>query len=120
MIQLYDSKGNHIAIFLNETLHNLRGENIGQYLSNYKVFFDMSGFYLGEIIQDRYLIYNDRSYCKDMTFGVYKDNGDIGSIRKQDKCNSILLPGNYKDINIDNQSIAKPEKSFYPSILQTY
>lgn len=107
MKYLYDSKGNHIANFLNDTLHTLSGENIAQYLSNYEVFFDMKGYYLGEIIQNYYLMYNKNSPCKDMRFEVYKDNGNIGSYEKRIMRESVNFSKSYKDVEIDKRSTAK-------------
>ena len=61
MKYLFDSKGRHIANFINNQLYAPTGENIGHYLEKEEIFIDFSGRYLGEIILDNRLMYNRSS-----------------------------------------------------------
>ena len=54
---LFNSRGQHIANFVNGQLHAPTGQNIGHYLEAQGIFIDMSGRYLGEIVQKNRLMY---------------------------------------------------------------
>ena len=57
MIDLHDSHGRHIANFVSGQLHDVQGRNIGHYLENEGIFINMQGYYLGEIVDKRRLLY---------------------------------------------------------------
>ena len=61
MIDLHDSHGRHIANFVSGQLHDVQGRNIGHYLENEGIFINMQGYYLGEIVDKRRLLYNNNS-----------------------------------------------------------
>ena len=54
---LFNSRGQLIANFVNGQLHAPTGQNIGHYLEAQGIFIDMSGRYLGEIVQKNRLMY---------------------------------------------------------------
>ena len=71
MIDLHDSHGRHIANFVSGQLHDVQGRNIGHYLENEGIFINMQGYYLGEIVDKRRLLYNNNSAYKSICYGVY-------------------------------------------------
>jgi len=88
---LFNSKGEHIANFINGQLHLPNGSNIGHYLEDEKFFIDMNGKYLGEIIHDNRLMYNRNSVYKSINYGIYGNYGNVGNYGN---------PGNYGNIGI--------------------
>lgn len=45
---LFNSRGQHIANFVNGQLHSPLGPNIGHFLESQNIFIEMHGRYLGE------------------------------------------------------------------------
>lgn len=101
---LFDSKGYHIANFVNNQLHATTGENVGHYLENYKVFIDMQGRYLGEIVYENRLMYNVNSPYQNMNFGVFGDYGNIGNYGNPGNCGTTGTVSGYVDIPIEKLS----------------
>ena len=100
MRYLFNSRGQHIANEVNGQLHSITGVNIGHHLEDYKIFIDMHGHYLGEIIYKNRLVYNRNSPHLRTNFGVYGNYGNVGNYGDPGKYGTIpLLPG-YEDINI--------------------
>jgi hypothetical protein len=77
MEYLFDSKGRHVATFFNGQLYAPTGENIGHYLEDKKIFIDLSGHYVGEIVLDNRLMYNQSSPYKSKKFVRYGDSGNL-------------------------------------------
>ena len=97
---LFNSKGKHIANFVNGQLHSPRGRNIGHYLEQYKIFIDMNGKYLGEIVHTNRLMYNRNSPYKNANYGIYGNYGNVGNYGNPGNCGSIEIISGYEDINI--------------------
>lgn len=85
---LFNIRGQHIANFVNGQLHAPTGENIGHYMANQDIFIDMSGRYLGEIVQQNRLMYNRSSPHRSVNYGSYGNVGNYGN------------PGNYGNIGV--------------------
>ena len=83
---LFDSEGKHIANFLKEHLYAPAGKNIGHFIKTQGIFVDLSGNYLGEIIQGDRLMYNSFSIHKNTNYGNFEDCG---------KARNYGDPGNY-------------------------
>ena len=79
ILDLHDSSGKHIANFINGQLYDIDGNNIGHYLSQYSIFIDMDGRYLGEIVDQKRLLVNTASKYKSLVFGAFGNYGNIGS-----------------------------------------
>lgn len=92
MEYLFNSRGKHIANFVNSQLHAPTCQNIGHYLEVQGVFIDMSGRYLGEIIQINRLMYNQYSSHKNTNYGNYGNYGYPGNYRKIGGYNDIITP----------------------------
>ena len=101
MEYLFNSKGQHIANLVNGQLHAPQGKNIGHYLSNYKIFIDMNGHYLGEIVQRNRLMYNKYSPYKRTNFGNYGNYVNAGNYGNPGNYGSIGVIGGYQDVNWD-------------------
>jgi hypothetical protein len=61
MQYLFNSKGKHIANFVNGQLHAPAGRNIGHYWEEEQIFIDMRGRYLGEFFREDRLLFNRQS-----------------------------------------------------------
>jgi len=100
MKYLFNSRGEHIANFVNGQLHSNTGNNIGHFLSEKKIFIDMSGRYLGEITQENRLMYNQLTPYKNINFGVYGNYGNVGNYGNPGNYGYIgTLPG-FVDVDI--------------------
>ena len=95
---LFNSRGQHIANYVNGQLHAPTGQNIGHYKESEKVFIDMSGRYLGEIVQYNRLMYNRSSPYKSVNFGSYGNYGNVGNYGNPGNYGSISIIGGYEDI----------------------
>lgn len=98
MVFLFNSKGNHIANFVSGQLHSPNGENIGHYLENEEIFIDMNGRYLGELVCENRLMYNNYSPYRSTNFGVYGNYGNVGNYGNPGNYGSIGTMGGYMDI----------------------
>ena len=95
---LFDSRGQHIANFVNGHLHSPSGQNIGHFMESQGVFIDMTGRYLGEIIQKNRLMYNRMSPHKNVNYGNYGNYGNVGNYGNPGNYGSIGMIGGYEDI----------------------
>ncbi|WP_121663474.1 hypothetical protein [Metabacillus litoralis] len=95
---LFNSKGQHIANLVNNHLHSPSGQNIGHYRETEKIFIDMRGKYLGEIINDNRLMYNNNSSYKNVNFGSYGNYGNVGNYGNPGNYGSIGSISGYKDV----------------------
>ena len=98
MHYLFNSKGQHIANFVNGQLHAPTGKNIGHYLENEKIFIDMHGRYLGEIVANDRLMRQRSSPYKSVNFGNYGNYGNVGNYGNPGNHGSIGSIGGYEDI----------------------
>jgi len=95
---LFNSRGSHIANLVNDQLHAPTGANIGHYMKSEGIFIDMHGRYLGEILYDDRLVYNNSSPYRSTNYGSYGNYGNVGNYGNPGNCGSIGLPGGYRDI----------------------
>lgn len=100
MDYLFDSKGKHIANLVNGHLHTPLGQSIGHFHSNVKIFIDLHGKYLGEIVQSNRLLYNKTSPYQSVNFGSYGNCGNIGNYGDPGNFGSIGIPGGYRDVEL--------------------
>lgn len=98
MKRLHNSKGKHIANFANNQLHAPSGTNIGHYLAKESIFIDMSGRYLGEIVSDNRLLYNQSSAYSSISFGSHGDCGNIGNAGNPGNVGSIGVQAGFADV----------------------
>lgn len=99
MVRLFNSKGEHIANFLNNQLHAPSGENIGHYMEQQKIFIDMNGKYLGEIVSNNRLLLNRSSPYKSMNFGNYGNYGNVGNYGNPGNHGNTGMPGGYEEVD---------------------
>lgn len=98
---LHNSRGKHIANLVNGQLHSRTGKNIGHYLENQKVFIDMRGRYLGEIVHQRRLMYQRNSPYRSVNFGSYGNYGNVGNYGNAGNIGSIGRISGYEDVPED-------------------
>lgn len=67
---LYNSYGKHIAYVFNHSLYAPTGENIGNFVPQFNIFVDLKGQYLGEIVEEQYLIAKLNSPYLNVNVGV--------------------------------------------------
>lgn len=101
MRYLCNSRGQHIANEVNGQLHSPRGANVGHYLKNERIFIDMDGHYLGELIYDNRLVSNRSSPYRSVNFGIYGNYGNVGNYGNPGNYGSVSLPSGYEDIDIN-------------------
>lgn len=98
---LFNSKGKHIANLVNGQLHSPKGKNIGHYIEKDKIFIDMHGHYMGEIICETRLMYNRNSPYKSSNYGIYGNYGNAGNYGNPGNYGSIGVISGYCDISIE-------------------
>ena len=99
MRYLFDSRGEHIANEVNGQLYATTGENVGHFLTQYGIFIDMDGRYLGEIIHGTRLVRNTTSPYRDLNFGNYGNYGNVGNYGDPGNSGIIPLSAGYEDID---------------------
>ncbi|HLX84834.1 MAG TPA: hypothetical protein VKR59_13105 [Terriglobales bacterium] len=99
MTFLFNSRGQHIANMVGKQLHAPNGENIGHYLENEKIFIDMHGRYLGEIISTNRLMYNRSSPHRGMSYGNYGNYGNVGNYGNPGNYGSIGIIAGFEDVD---------------------
>jgi hypothetical protein len=99
MQYLFNSKGQHIANFVNGQLHAPTGQNVGHYLKREGIFIDMSGRYLGEIIYENRLMYKRSSPYKNTNYGTYGNYGNVGNYGNPGNYGSIGSVGGFEDVS---------------------
>jgi hypothetical protein len=100
MKYLFNSRGVHIANEVNGQLHAPTGQNIGHYMESAGVFIDMRGRYLGEILYENRLVYNNSSPHRGVNYGSYGNYGNVGNYGNPGNYGSMGLPGGYRDIDL--------------------
>ena len=100
MEYLFNSKGKHIANLVNDQLHAPTGNNIGHYLTREKIFIDMNGRYLGELIHVNRLMYNNSSPYRSVNFGNHGNYGNVGNYGNPGNHGSIGMIGGYRDVEL--------------------
>jgi hypothetical protein len=101
---LFNSHGKHIANLVNGQLHAPGGKNIGHYLENEKIFIDMRGRYLGEILYDNRLMRQRNSPYKTVNFGAHGNYGNVGNYGNPGNYGSIGSVGGFDDLPEDFSS----------------
>lgn len=101
MKYLFDSRGRHIANFVNGQLHATNGPNIGHYLEDQGIFIDMSGRYLGEILYENRLLYRNNSPHRSVNYGNYGNYGNVGNYGNPGNSGSIGSVGGFSDVPED-------------------
>lgn len=101
MEYLFNSRGQHIANFINGQLHAPNGSNIGHYLDRAGIFIDMHGRYLGEIVRDNRLLYRSNSPHRSVNYGTYGNYGNAGNYGNPGSRGSIGMPGGFEDVPLD-------------------
>lgn len=95
---LFNSQGEHIANFVNGRLHSPSGSNIGHYLAKERIFVDLQGRYLGEIVRSDRLLYHVSSPYRQKTFselGTHSSAGNFGNPGTKSNIGSIT---GYEDV----------------------
>jgi len=98
---LFDSGGRHVANLVNDQLHSPSGENVGHFLEAQKIFIDMSGDYLGEIIFENRLMFNRSSSHCTVNYGKRGNYPNAGNFGRADNCGTIGKIGGYEDIPLE-------------------
>lgn len=98
---LFNSKGKHIANFVNGQLHSKTGKNIGHHLKNQRIFIDMKGKYLGEIVHNNRLMKRKNSSYSSTNFGNYGNYGNVGNYGNPGNHGSIGSVSGFEDIPVD-------------------
>ncbi len=101
MKYLHNSKGVHIANFIDGQLYSTSGKNIGHYLENENIFIDMHGRYLGEILYDNRLLKNRNSGYRSTNFGNYGNYGNAGNYGNPGNIGSLGTVGGFEDIELE-------------------
>lgn len=97
--RLYNSRGEHIANMVNQHLHAPSGSNIGHYLEQQRIFIDMRGRYLGEIMADDRLLVRKSSPHRNTNFGVRGNAGNVGNYGNPGRRGNMAMPAGYEDVD---------------------
>lgn len=98
MEYLFNSKGKHIANFVNGHLYAPTGNNVGHYIESGGIFINMNGRYLGEIVQKNRLMYKRTSPYKSTNYGNRGSYGSVGNYGSPGSRGSIGTLSGYIDI----------------------
>jgi hypothetical protein len=98
MTFLFDSRGRHIANEVDGHLHAPSGKNIGHFLSQFGIFIDMEGRYLGEIVQGNRLMCRRHSPHTSANYGTYGDFGNRGDFGTPEDQGTIGMIPDYEDV----------------------
>lgn len=97
---LFNSKGEHVANFIDDQLYTPNGNNMGHFLKVSGIFIDMNGSYLGEIIRENRILKNINSPYKSVNYGNYGNYGNIGNYGNPGNHGNIGVIGGYEDLSI--------------------
>jgi hypothetical protein len=95
---LFSSLGDHIASEVNGHLHSPSGDNIGHFLSQFGIFIDMDGQYLGEIVEGNRLMFRRSSPHRSVNYGVYGNYGNCGDYGNPGNRGPIGMIPDYEDV----------------------
>lgn len=101
MKYLFNSRGRHIANFVNNHLHTPSGKNIGHFLDREQIFVDMHGRYLGELICEDRLMRRHDSPHKSVSFGMLGNYGNAGNYGNPGNHGSIGIVSGFEDVPED-------------------
>jgi hypothetical protein len=101
MQRFFNSRGKHIANESGGRLYAPGGRNIGRYIESARIFVDISGRYLGEIVSGNRLMSNRSSGYRSTNFGNAGSTGSIGNAGNPGNVGSIGSIGGYEDIDPD-------------------
>ena len=99
---LYNSHGFHVANFLNQSLYTPAGECLGSYVPQLNIFVDLNGNYLGEVVEDHYLISKMDSPYLNMKIGVTDQKASINAYSAPILANKLPNLGFDKDVVISS------------------
>jgi hypothetical protein len=95
---LFDSHGTFIASEEGGRLHSRIGHNIGHYRSAERIFIDLSGHYLGEVILGNRLLRQRRSQYRNIGFAVQGAYSGIGVIADPGNAGIMEPMDGYADV----------------------
>ncbi len=101
MKYLFNTKGQHIANFVNGRLYAPTGQNIGHFLEREAIFIDMDGSYLGEIVLENRLLQSTSSANKSANYGSRGNFGDAGNYGNPGNYGSIGIIGGFDEVSAD-------------------
>jgi hypothetical protein len=104
MKYLFDSTGKHIANEVDGRLHDVHGANIGHFLIQPRIFVDLAGQYLGEIVSGNRLMAKTASVFRRTWFGRRGRAGDAGSFGHPGNAGALGTRGGFKDIPAERLS----------------
>jgi|SRR6266567_7905623 len=102
MEYLFNSRGRHIANLVGKQLHAPTGQNIGHYLEGQDIFIDMTGRYLGEIVNRNRLMFNRQCPYQSTNFGNYGNYGNAGNYGNPGNHGNIGTVSGFEDISEDS------------------
>jgi hypothetical protein len=72
---------------------------MGHYLDNQRIFIDMHGKYLGEIVDGNRLLYCKTSPYRNVNFGIFGNYGNVGNYGNYGNIGRCSYAG-YVDVNL--------------------
>jgi hypothetical protein len=95
---LFDSQGQFIASEEGGHLHSKAGGNIGHYRRGERIFIDLLGRYLGEVVLGNRLLDNRQSPFRKVGFAVQGTFDGIGAIGNPGSAGAIEPLDGYSDV----------------------
>src|ERR1700721_1263208 len=99
ILNVFNSRGIHIANFTDGKLYTPSGQNIGHYLKNEKIFIAMTGHYLGEIVNKNRLLFNQSSPYLNINYGNHGNYGSIGNHGNPGNHGIITMPAGFREVD---------------------
>jgi hypothetical protein len=100
MKHLFNSKGLHIATEDNWRLYTPKGANIGHFVSDYGIYINQKGRYIGEVMYENRFFFNRLSPFRSTAFGMWGNYGALTIFGSPRKVGRIGLPSGYEDIEL--------------------
>ena len=96
---LYDSRGRYIASEMSGRLYGRNGRNIGHWIEREKIFVNLQGRYLGEIVGENRLLMNKYSPHKFTYFGHFGRFESLGRYEDTGRIGIIGVPSGFADLD---------------------
>jgi hypothetical protein len=99
-VNLFNSRGEHIAVAWNENLYLPNGKHIGRWAADLAVYLDRKGNYLGIVVEENRLVADKNWQFRNMNFGDRGNEGDRPGWTKKRDIDAVAMPKWLEDVSL--------------------